>query len=132
MTEEEKHKADIEALEAEKRNYLLKSNRLDVQKVFQDAGMKVKDSFIDGIVGEDLEKSLAIAKDLVDDYNTALAEKNAEIEQLKLKSTPNPKIDPNGGEFKKLTMTEQAQLRAKDPAAYEAYIQAEDSQENKS
>lgn len=130
MSEEEKNAEALAKAEQTIREYTLKSNKLEVEKVFVEAGIKDYSAYIDSIVGENLEASLNVAKAIAKTVQDSLAEKNAELEKLRLSVTPQPKTDGDGGldKNKKLSYTEQALLKAKDPAAYEQYVATQGSE----
>lgn len=126
LSDEEKNAEQLAKAELTIKEFTRKSNKLEVEKVFVNAGIKEYNSYIDNIVGEDLETSLAVANGIAKTVVDTLAEKNAEIEKLKLMSTPQPKsVDGNKKVNEKLNYTQLAQLKATDPAAYEAYVAAQ-------
>lgn len=123
LSDEEKNAELIRNAEAKVKEYTIKSNKLEVEKVFVNSGIKDYETYIDSIVGDNLENSLAVAKNIAKTVTDSLAEKNAEIEKLKLQGTPQPQGNggnPQGGE--KLNYTQLAELKATNPAAYEAYV----------
>ena len=129
LSGEEKNAEVLANAEKTIRDYTIKSNRLEVEKVFVNAGIKDYGSYIDNIVGENLESSLGVAKAISKTVLDSLAEKNAQIEKLKLEGTPQPNLGSGGGKtFEKLSYTQLADLKAKDPAAYDTYIATQGSQ----
>lgn len=127
LSDDEKNAEKIAEAEATIKEFTIKSNKLEVEKVFINSGIKDYNSYIDSIVGENLEASLAVAKNIAKTVTDSLAEKNAEIEKLKLQGTPQPPT-AGGGEPKpeKLNYTQLAELKANNPTAYEAYIQTQE------
>lgn len=129
LSEEEKNAEVLANAEKTIKDYTIKSNRLEVEKVFVGAGIKDYDSYIDSIVTENLEASLGVAKAISKTVLDSLAEKNAQIEKLKLEVTPQPKTgNPNDKVESKLNYTQLAELKSKDPAAYQTYIETQGSQ----
>lgn len=129
MSDEEKNAEALANAEKTVREYTLKSNKLEVEKVFVSAGIKDYGTYIDNIVGENLEASLGVAKAITKTVQDSLAEKNAELEKLKLSGTPQPRGgEDNPSPNKNLSYTELAKLKAQDPAAYEQYVATQSSQ----
>lgn len=124
LSEDEKNAEKIAKADATIKEFTIKSNKLEVEKVFVNAGIKDYAAYIDNIVGENLETSLSVAKSIAKTVTDSLTEKNAEIEKLKLLGTPQPPVGGSGEPKKpnKLNYTELAELKANNPTAYDAYI----------
>lgn len=130
LSDDEKNAEKLAKADATIKEFTIKSNRLEVEKVFINSGIKDYAAYIDNIVSENLETSLAVAKNIAKTVTDSLAEKNAEIEKLKLQGTPQPPVVGNGDPKKpeKLNYTQLAELKASDPTAYDAYIAAQSTQ----
>ena len=64
LSDAEKLQKALADAEAERKSYTLKSNRLEAEKIFAEAGISEKEysSFVDTIVGEDSAASVSAAK----------------------------------------------------------------------
>lgn len=71
MTAEQRAEAAEKAATDKMREFTVKSNRVDVEKLFVGAGLKTDDyaPILDGIVGEDLKKSTDIAGSFISILN---------------------------------------------------------------
>lgn len=123
LTAEERLAEAISQAEDKANQYLIKSNKLEVEKVFVKAGINDYETYIDNIVGKDKEASLQIAEKIVGSVQKALATTTAELEKLKLTQTPKPQ---SGGHTdvknEKLNWTELSELKVSDPEAYDHYV----------
>ncbi len=92
MSEQEKMQFEIEKAEKVKQEFLLKTNRLDAEKLFVSAGIAEDDykDLIDGLVSPDAEKTKqvvsGVANMLKKERDTAIAKTKEEM----LDSTPRP------------------------------------------
>lgn len=90
MTDAEKQAQLMADLEAEKHSFIIKSNRLDVEKVLVAAGLTEKEyaSFIDGIVTEDAAASTAVAESIAKAIGAKSAAAAAEAKREGINNTP--------------------------------------------
>lgn len=124
LTADEKLTQALKNAELKADEYLIKSNKLDVEKIFVAQGIKDYEGFIDDIVGKDKETSIKVAERIVASVKNAVATTSSELEKLKLINTPKPDISSKTtGTGDKLNWTELANLKASDPKAYETYIE---------
>lgn len=125
LTDEEQRQKVLEDAENARKDYLRKSARLDVEKVFVEGGLTHDDykDLIEDIVSEDAEKSVTLAKTLMSVISTqkTAAEKAVKSELLK----GSPKLPAGKGavgmtldEFRKLSAAERAEFYTKHPEEY--------------
>ncbi len=123
-TDDQKLKDALEDAERAKSDYLKKTVRLSVEKVFVGAGLSEKDykGFIDGIVTEDEDRSIALANKVVD---MVTAQKTA-VETAVRKELRGKLPDPPAGgdgtvskeDFDKMSLTEKMKFKAENPEQY--------------
>lgn len=125
MTAEEKQQKAIEDAENARRDYAIKSTKLDVEKIFVESGLTHDDydSIMDSIVSEDSEKSTALAKSFAAVIERQKAEAVKSVKTEILKKAPNPpagsgNTDMTLTEFRKLSPQERYQFSIKNPDGY--------------
>ena len=108
MTAEEQLQAQLEAAEQAKRDFAVKSSRLDAKAVFVEAGIPddSMDGLLDLVAGEDGAKSVERSKALVSLIKGQSDKAVAEARKSMVGSTPKPKGGEGGG-----AMTKDAFLR---------------------
>lgn len=128
MTEEQKREQLMRDLEAEKHSFILKSNRLDVEKVLVAAGLTEKEyaSFIDGIVTEDAAASTAVAESIAKAIGAKSAAAAAEAKREGINNTPKAQDGkvPDAGmtleAFRKLDASARHDYAVEHPEEYKA------------
>lgn len=107
MTAEEKLKQALEAAETTKKEFTIKANRIDVEKIFLKGGLSEKDyaDFLDGIVTDSLDDSRQIAEKIVGAFNAKATEVEKEVKEKLLKDTPRPPA--GGGSGKPIEITQE-------------------------
>ena len=120
MTDAERQAQLMADLEAQKKSFTIKSNRLDVEKVLVAAGLSETEyaPFIDGIVTEDADASVAVAQNIAKALGAKAAAASAAAKRDKINDTPTPK----DGKTLDTSMTLES-LRKLDPTArHEFYV----------
>ena len=126
MSDAEKLQKALADAEAEKRSYTLKSNRLEAEKIFAEAGISEKEytSFVDTIIGEDSAATVtaakAIAKMVSAQREAAGAAKQKEILDKTPKGSEHTETKMTLDEFRKLSPSERYQFSQKNPEEYKS------------
>lgn len=127
LTAEERAKRAEEDAAAARRQYALKSNRLDVEKILVANGLTEADyaGFIDSIVGEDPAVCVAVASSIAKAIADQRKAADAAARKDKLQNAPKPtdgKGEPSMTLEKlyKLTAEERAEFYQKNPEQYRA------------
>ncbi len=128
MTDAEKQAQLMAELEEQKRGFIIKSNRLDVEKVLVAAGLTEKEyaSFIDGIVTEDAAASTAVAQSIAKAIGAKSAAAAAEAKRTDINNTPKAQDGklPDAGmtleAFRKLDATARHEYAVEHPEEYRA------------
>ena len=112
LSEQEKLLAEMkkaqEDAKARENDYLLKSNRLEVEKILVAGGLKETDyaTILDSIVGTDLDKSKELATNLVNAFSEKIKVAVADKEKELLENTGKP----NGGSGSGSTLSAQEEI----------------------
>lgn len=126
LSDAEKLQKALADAEAERKSYTLKSNRLEAEKIFAEAGISEKEysSFVDTIVGEDSAASVsaakAIAKMVSAQREAAGAAKQKEILDKTPKGGEHTETKMTLDEFRKLSPSERYQFSQKNPEEYKS------------
>ena len=126
LSDAEKLQKALADAEAERKSYTLKSNRLEAEKIFAEAGISEKEysSFVDTIVGEDSAASVsaakAIAKMVSAQREAAGAAKQKEILDKTPKGAEHTETKMTLDEFRKLSPSERYQFSQKNPEEYKS------------
>lgn len=126
LSDAEKLQKALADAEAERKSYTLKSNRLEAEKIFAEAGISEKEysSFVDTIVGEDSVASVsaakAIAKMVSAQREAAGAAKQKEILDKTPKGGEHTETKMTLDEFRKLSPSERYQFSQKNPEEYKS------------
>lgn len=128
MTDEQKREQLMRDLEAEKRSFIIKSNRLDVEKELVGAGLSEAEyaPFIDGIVTEDAAASVTLAKSIAKVLSDKSAAAAAQAKKEQINNTPAPKDGkvPAAGmtldAFRKLDASARYKFAVEHPDEYQA------------
>ena len=126
LSDAEKLQKALADAEAERKSYTLKSNRLEAEKIFAEAGISEKEysSFVDTIVGEDSAASVsaakAIAKMVSAQREAAGAAKQKEILDKTPKGGEHTDTKMTLDEFRKLSPSERYQFSQKNPEEYKS------------
>lgn len=126
LSDAEKLQKALADAEAERKSYTLKSNRLEAEKIFAEAGISEKEysSFVDTIVGEDSAASVsaakAIAKMVSAQREAAGAAKQKEILDKTPKGGEHNETKMTLDEFRKLSPSERYQFSQKNPEEYKS------------
>lgn len=122
MSAEEKVKAAVEAAAAKEREYSIKSNRIEVEKIFLKGGLAENDysNFLDDVVSENLEKSKAVATAIADTIQAKIKAAEQAVKAELLKNTPTPPPGDGGTamtkeKFDKMTTKEQMEYIKNNP-----------------
>jgi len=129
LTEGDKVKKALEDAETARIEFLKKSTKLDVEKVFVEGGLKSEDykDIIDDIVSENTEASVALAKN----FMTIISSQKTAIEKAVkadlLKGSPKPPAGTGGEEITKEKFADMGyearlQLSLDNPTLYEQLV----------
>ena len=126
LTGEDKVNAAIAAAELKEKEFTVKLNRLEVERLFVADGLTEKDyaDIIDDIVSEDSDKTMKLAKNLLSVVKTqkTAAEKALRTELLNKTPKTPPTADPDKpmtiAEFRKMTPAERYQFSVEKPEEY--------------
>jgi len=90
MTSEEKTQAVIDAANQKAKEFTVKSNRLDIEKLFVKSGLGENEynPILNGIVSEDLEKSKELATNILATINSKVTATDKAIRAELMKGTP--------------------------------------------
>ncbi len=118
LTDDEKNQKILEDAENARIDYLRKSTRLDVEKVFVEGGLVSEDyaEIIEGIISEDTEKSVALAKTIMSAISNQKTATEKAVKSELLKGSPKP---PAGGGK---TLTVDDIMKIKDSAERQSAI----------
>lgn len=133
MTSEEKAKAAVELANEKAKEYTVKLNRLDVEKMFVKTGLGENEynSILDGIVSEDLETSKKLATSILATIESKITATDKAVRAELMKSTPRtPAGDAGLTSQKYQKEIDEAKLRG-DAAAVAAYMRKQQQEEQK-
>lgn len=97
LTDEEKIQQALDAAKEEKAKYLKSNNKLEVEKIFMQAGVSPDEyeKYIDSIVSEDAELSKTVAQGIADNIKAVKEATEKEVKANLLKNMPD--LGGNGG-----------------------------------
>lgn len=128
LTDEQKLKEALKEAEKAELNFRKQSVRLAVEKTFVSAGLEQKDyeGFIDGIVTEDEDTSLALSKSLIEMVTKQKKAAENEVRKEFRKKLPDL---PGGGDgsvtkedFNKMSLTEKMRYKSENPEQYNQFF----------
>ena len=132
LSETERLKAALEEAEEAKRGFAIKSNRMDVEKIFLTAGLSDADytPFIDGIVSEDAAASVSIANAIVKTLAAQKKATDAAVRKELFNGAAKPAADHGDPamtltDFRKLSPTERLEFSMKHPEQYQKMYEGE-------
>lgn len=125
LTEEEQRQKVLDDAEEARKDYLRKSARLDVEKVFVEGGLTHDDykDIIEEIVSEDAEKSVRLAKTLMSIVSNQKTAIEKAVKSELLKGSPKPPAGKGSegmtlDDFRKLSPSERVDFYQKHPEEY--------------
>lgn len=125
LTDEEQRQKVLEDAENARKDYLRKSARLDVEKVFVEGGLTHDDykDIIEDIVSEDAEKSVTLAKTLMSVISNQKTATEKAVKSELLKGSPKPPAGKGSegmtlDKFRKLSTSERAEFYTQHPEEY--------------
>ena len=133
MTSEEKTQAVIDAANQKAKEFTVKSNRLDIEKLFVKSGLGENEynPILNGIVSEDLEKSKELATNILATINSKVTATDKAIRAELMKGTPRtPAGDPGTSSTKYQKEIDEAKSRG-DGTAVATYMRLQQQEEQK-